>query len=76
MERSLIGYYASGHSDQSSLISFRILIRCTAVATKTDQTARMHMTLRYFYFVEHSRYLDPGELRKGGENIMISGKNI
>ena len=28
-----LGYYASGHSDQSSLMSFRISIRCTAVAT-------------------------------------------
>ena len=63
-----LGYYASGHSDQSSLISFRISIRCTAVATKTDQTARMHQTVRYFYFVEHLRYLDPGDTKKGVKN--------
>ena len=62
-----LGYYASGHSDQSSLISFRISIRCTVVATKTDQTARMHKTVRYFYFVVHSRYMDSGETKKGGK---------
>ena len=28
-----LGYYASGHSDQSSLMSFRISIQCTAVGT-------------------------------------------
>ena len=70
-----LGYYASGHSDQPSLMSFRISLRCTAVATKTDQTARMHKTVRYFYFVvhlrymdpgEHLRYMDPGETKKGG----------
>ena len=63
-----LGYYASEHSDQSSLISFRISIRCTAVATKTGQTARMHKTVRYFYFVEHLRYMDPGETTKGGKH--------
>ena len=63
----MAGYYASGHSDQSSLMSFRISIRCTAVATKTDQTARMHKTVRYFYFVVHLRYMDPGETKKGGK---------
>ena len=68
------GYYASGHSDQSSLISFQISIRCTAVVTKTDQTARMHKTVRYFYFVVHLRYMDPGETKKGRKNRMISGK--
>ena len=62
-----LGYYASGHSDQSSLISFRISIRCTAVATKTDQTARMHKTVRYFYFVVHLWYKGPGETKKGGK---------
>ena len=51
-----LGYYASGHSDQSSLMSFQILIRCTAVATKTGQTAWMHKTVRYFYFAMHLRY--------------------
>ena len=55
-----LGYNASGHSDQSSLISFRISIRCTAVATRTDQTARMHKAVRYFYFVMHLWYMDPG----------------
>ena len=60
-----LGDYTSGHSDQSSLISFRISIRCTAVATKTDQTARMHKTVRYFYFVVHLWYMDPGETEKG-----------
>ena len=59
-----LGYYAYGHSDQSSLI--RISIRCTAVATKTDQTARMHKTARYFYFAVHLRYTwILGKLRKG-----------
>ena len=64
-----LGYYASGHSDQSSLMSFRISIRCTAVATKTDRTARMHKTVRYFYFVVHLRHMDPGETKKGGKSV-------
>ena len=62
-----LGYHAFGHSDQSSLMLFQISIRCTAVATKTDQTARMHKTVRYFYFVVHLRYMDPGEPKKGGK---------
>ena len=70
-----LGYLASGHSDQSSLISFRISIRCTAVATKTDKTARMHKTVRYFYFVVHLRYMDPGETKKG-EKHNDQWKNI
>ena len=65
--KGLLRYYASGHSDLSSLIAFRILICCTAVATKTDQTARMHKTIRYFYLVVHLRYMDPGETKKGGK---------
>ena len=69
-----LGYYASGHSDQSSLESFRISIRCTAVATNTDQTARMHKTLRYFNFAVHLRYLDPGETM--GEKQNDQWKNI
>ena len=60
-----LGHYASRHSDQSSLISFRISIRCTAVATKTDQTAWMHKTIRYFYFDLHLQYMDPGETKEG-----------
>ena len=62
-----LGYYASGHPDQSSLMSFRISIRCTAVATMTDQTARMHKTVKYFDFVVHLWYMDPGETKKGGK---------
>ena len=62
-----LGYYASGHSGQSSLMSFRISIQFTAVATETDQTARMHKTVRYFYFVVHLRYMHPGETKKGGK---------
>ena len=60
-------YYAFGHSDQSSLVSFRISIRCTAVVIKTDQTERMHKTVRYFYFAVHLWYMDPGETKKGGK---------
>ena len=62
-----LGYYASGHSDLSSLMSFRISIGCKAVATKTDQTAPMHKTVGYFCSVVHLRYMDPGETKKGGK---------
>ena len=59
-----LGDYTSGHSDQSSLISFRISIRCTAVATKTDQTARMHKTDTSISSCLYSIWI-LGKLRKG-----------
>ena len=43
---------------------------------KTDQTAQMHKTLRYFYFTVHLQYMDPRETKKGGEKQNDQWKNI
>ena len=64
-------YYASRHSDQSSLMFFLISLRCTTLATKTDQTAQMHKTVRYFFRRAITVYGSWGER---GKNRMIRGK--
>ena len=47
------------------------------LATKTDQTARMHKIIRYFFFAMHLQYMDPGETKKGGGGELIDQwKNI